>query len=1202
MDIPERLSQIEAELKLSLERYTATQNALQALLSAMEHLKSLSQPLPPSTTAPPPPPLGPSCSTPQPGLSKPSKLALPPEFDGDHTKGKAFITQCLLYIHSHPGFTDDALKIKWVLGLMTKEDAALWASYYAQGILSSSTPDWGTFDAFLQLLQECFTVLDSATLAHACLNSNAYHMCNRTIDEYTDEFEHLIRESQYPDPLWIVEWFRAGLELSIATHIGESALCPEDDDLSIKNSLEIPVELQCTESSVLKATSGFVDCGATDKFIDKDYAKSNGFVLCPLSPPIPVYNVDGTPNCLGTITEMADVVLKYKDHTECTMFAVTSLGKQTVLLGYSWLEKHNPEINRQTKEEAKLRCAEACCACKWNAQPWPTFTEDLDSKDCTLPLDDEDDSDTDRDSSVGVDALEEDCIFACNLHPTSPAHHINTTSTVSQQLAEAAAKDHQAKSSVHDNLPKQFWEYKDVFSKESFDHLPEHWPWDHAIELIPGPLPSATKVYPLLPNNQGELDSFLQEGLASGHIHSSKSPIGAPVFFVKKKDGKLQFVQDYQQLQHYHCAKYFTKLDVQWGFNNIHIKGDEWKVAFHTNHGLFEPLVMYFGLTNSPATFQTMMNDIFQDLVLEGVVCVYLDNILVFTKTKEEHDHILSLVLECLCEHKLYLCIEKCAVLSQQSTEDRKWHPVAFYSKSLNAVEHNYEIHNKEMLAIIRALETWCHLLEGSPHSFEVWTDHKNLEYFHKAQKLNHCQARWSLYLSHFDFTLHHKPGCSMGKRDALSRRADYGKSEHDNEDIVLLDPKLFHIHALEAIKVEGEERDILCDICSSMDSGDLEEPIAKAAAELHKDLTHRSVWSAEWKQENGLLMFRGKIYVPKDKDLRHHIVEQHHDSHVAGHPGRFKTLELVSCNYWWPQMSRYIGQYTRRTCQPCIRAKIQCHKPIGELHPTPTAPEHWHTVSVDFIVELPEAHGFDAIMNVVDTTGKHAHFLPTHTTINAEGAARLYLKEVWKHHGLPVNMISDRGTQFVAEFTRELYCLLGIKLAASTAYHSQTDGQTERVNQELEEYLWLFVLHHQDDWDEFLPLAEFSYNNHIHSSTQQTPFMLDTGCNPQMGFEPNQPPSEAESVNQFKQKMQAGLEEAKAALDKAKQEYTQYYNRCRVPAPEFKPGDKVWLDASDIQTDQPSKKLADHNLGPFVVEHCVGFGAYKLKLPTTMK
>ncbi|ESK83771.1 reverse transcriptase-rnase h-integrase [Moniliophthora roreri MCA 2997] len=307
--------------------------------------------------------------------------------------------------------------------------------------------------------------------------------------------------------------------------------------------------------------------------------------------------------------------------------------------------------------EAKLHLAEACCAHKWNAQPWHTFTEDLDSEDCALLLDDEDDSDTDRDPSVGVDALEEeDCIFACNLHPTSPAHHINATSTISQWLAKAAAKDHQAKSSVHDNLPKQFWEYED----------------DHAIELIPSPLPSATKVYPLLPNEQGELDSFLQEGLASGHICPSKSPIGAPVFFVKKKDGKLWFVQDYWQLNTITVKNSSqgpnTSLNwmYQWGFNNIHINGDdEWKAASCTNCSLFEPLVMYFGLTNSPATFQTMINDILQDLVLEGVVCVYLDDILIFTKTKKEHDCVVAVVSECLHEHKLYLHIEKCEFIKE---------------------------------------------------------------------------------------------------------------------------------------------------------------------------------------------------------------------------------------------------------------------------------------------------------------------------------------------------------------------------------------------------------------------------------------------------------------------------------------------------------------------------------------------------------
>jgi len=334
--------------------------------------------------------------------------------------------------------------------------------------------------------------------------------------------------------------------------------------------------------------------------------------------------------------------------------------------------------------------------------------------------------------------------------------------------------------------------------------------------------------------------------------------MAVPVFFIKKKDGSLRLVQDYRALNSMMVknkyplsliselvsqlreARYFTKLDVRWGFNNIHIKpGDEWKAAFWTNQGLFEPLVMFFGMTNSPTTFQTIMNDIFQNLIAEGIVVVYLDGILIFTKTKEEHEQAVRRVLQVLKENKLFLRPEKCefckqwieylglvisenevsmdlvkvtgvrewptpenktdvqaflgfvnfyrrfiqdfstkarplfdltrseqvwtwsrkkqaafedlktavttapvlvspqesdpfrieadssdfatgAVLSQQSTMDGKWHPVAFYSKSLSSVEWNYEIHDKEMLAIIHALEEWRHFLEGATHSVEI--------------------------------------------------------------------------------------------------------------------------------------------------------------------------------------------------------------------------------------------------------------------------------------------------------------------------------------------------------------------------------------------------------------------------------------------------------------------------------------------------
>ena len=218
-----------------------------------------------------------------------------------------------------------------------------------------------------------------------------------------------------------------------------------------------------------------------------------------------------------------------------------------------------------------------------------------------------------------------------------------------------------------------------MFSKDSFNALPDWKPWDHAIELIPDAKPTNCKVYPLSPPEQVQLDAFLKENLETGRIRPSKSPMASPVFFIKKKDGSLRLVQDYcalnaitvknrypipliSELVNQLCrARYFTKLDIRWGYNNVRIKqGDEWKAAFHTNQGLYEPLVMFFGLTNSPATFQTMMNDIFADLIREGTVCVYLDDILIYTETLELHRQIVRDVVHRLRVNKLYLKPEKC--------------------------------------------------------------------------------------------------------------------------------------------------------------------------------------------------------------------------------------------------------------------------------------------------------------------------------------------------------------------------------------------------------------------------------------------------------------------------------------------------------------------------------------------------------------
>jgi len=340
-----------------------------------------------------------------------------------------------------------------------------------------------------------------------------------------------------------------------------------------------------------------------------------------------------------------------------------------------------------------------------------------------------------------------------------------------------------------------------------------------------------------------------------------------------------------------------------------------------------------------------------------------------------------------------------------------------------------------------------------------------------------------------------------MGKPDTLSQRPDYGKGTSDNEDMVLLRPELLAIRALEGIQSEGPERDILREIRQENQKGDQEEPVAKAARELRQALG-KMVCSTEWSEDDGVLRFRGKIYVPRNADLRRRVVSLCHDTKVAGYPGRWKTLELVSRDYWWPQMSRYIGQYVS-TCDLCLRTKLIRQALVGELHPLRIPDSRWDTLSVDFVVELPLSSGHNAVMTMVDSVSKQAHSIPTHTMVTAEGAARLFLYQVWKLHSLPMCVVLDRRPQFAAHFTRELYRLLGIKLASSTAWHPQTDGQTERVNQELDQYLRLFVNERQNDWYNLLPLAEFQHNNHVHSTTQHPPFLLDTGRLPRMGFEP---------------------------------------------------------------------------------------------------
>ena len=198
------------------------------------------------------------------------------------------------------------------------------------------------------------------------------------------------------------------------------------------------------------------------------------------------------------------------------------------------------------------------------------------------------------------------------------------------------------------------------------------------------------------------------------------------------------------------------------------------------------------------------------------------------------------------------------------------------------------------------------------------------------AKKLNYYQACWSLYLARFNFLLHHCPERTMSKLDVLSRRADHGNRALNNENIVLLRLKSLVVRALEGVQLTGKEQKILSDICKGNHNRDQEESIAKAAREL-RDSSNRAVYFLEWSNINGLLQFQGKIYILQNLDLHRQIVVFCHNTPIAGHPGRWKTLELVFQNYWWPQMSRYIDQYVS-TCNLCLQTKLWQHSLVGEL------------------------------------------------------------------------------------------------------------------------------------------------------------------------------------------------------------------------------------------------------------------------------
>lgn len=258
----------------------------------------------------------------------------------------------------------------------------------------------------------------------------------------------------------------------------------------------------------------------------------------------------------------------------------------------------------------------------------------------------------------------------------------------------------------------------------------------------------------------------------------------------------------------------------------------------------------------------------------------------------------------------------------------------------------------------------------------------------------------------------------------------------------------------------------------------------------------------------------------------------------------------------------------------------------------------------MDFVTGLPWSDGNDAIWVVVDRLTKMRHFVPCRTTTSSSDLADLFLRDIWRLHGLPQDIISDRGPQFASEFWRHLCSRLGISPRLSTAFHPETDGQTERANQTMEQYLRAFVSHQQDDWSRWLPMAEFAANNQQSETTQTTPFLAYTGYHPRCSFDlaPTNLSSNNPEALEHATKLHEIHDLVRAEILYAQAKQQEDADRSRTPAPSYRVGDTVWLNARNIITRRPSVKLDHKRLGPFPIIALVGRYACRLQLPPAMK
>ncbi|GJV60525.1 reverse transcriptase domain-containing protein [Tanacetum coccineum] len=855
--------------------------------------------------------------------------------------------------------------------------------------------------------------------------------------------------------------------------------------------------------------------------------------------------------------------------------------------------------------------------------------------------------------------------------------------------------------------------FPEVFP-EDLPGLPPTRQVEFHIDLVPGAAPVARAPYRLAPSEMKELADQLQELSDKGFIRPSSSPWGAPVLFVKKKDGSLRMCIDYRELNkltvknryplpriddlfdQLQGSSVYSKIDLRSGYHQLRVREEDIsKTAFRTRYGHYEFQVMPFGLTNAPAVFMDLMNRVCKPY-LDKFVIVFIDDILIYSKNKQEHEEHLKIILELLKKEELYAKFSKCEfwipkvqflghvidnkgihvdpakiesvkdwaspktpteirqflglagyyrrfiegfskiakpmtkltqkkvkfewgdkqeaafqLLKQklcsapilalpEGSEDfivycdasikglgavlmQREKVISYASRQLKIHEKNYTTHDLELGAVVFALKIWRHYLYGTKCT--VFTDHKSLQHILNQKELNMRQRRWLELLSDYDCDIRYHPGKANVVADALSRKErEPPLRVRALVMTISLDlPKQILNAQTEARKPENIKNE---------DVGGMLIENAKFPEALRTEKLEP--------RTDGTLCLNGRSWLPCYGDLRTVIMHESHKSKYSIHPGSEKMYQDVKKLYWWPNMKADIATYVSK-CLTCAKVKAEHQRQSGLLVQPEIPQWKWDNITMDFVTKLPKSsQGYDTIWVIVDRLTKSAIFIPMKETDPLEKLARMYLKEVVTRHGIPVSIICDRDPRFASNFWRSLQKALGTSLDMSTAYHPQTDGQSERTIQTLEDMLRACVIDFGNGWVKHLPLVEFSYNNSYHASIKAAPFEALYGrkcrspvCWAEVGevqlTGPEIVQETTERIIQVKQRMQAARDRQKS-----------YADLKRKPM-EFEVGDKVMLKVSPwkgVVRFGKRGKLNPRFVGPFKVIKRVGDVAYKLELP----